>query len=258
MIGHVDYHITNHCNLNCAGCNQFGTLAKPWFVSYEQFCEEWQLVHDKDIKIKEIRILGGETLLHPDLNKLVIFLRSLFPNSSIVVYTNAILLEKRKEEIMPVFNEQKITLFISRYPNLKLDYWDLIRGFSSVQWADESFFMNTCLHRNPDFDPDYSFHHCNSSQVWQCRFLKDNRLYACSMLPNICHLIDYFPELKDTPLGQMKIEDNGIDIREHTVEEIENFLYQTMPACAFCNIAHARQFHPWHLSKYELSEWVEQ
>ena len=98
MIEHIDYHIINHCNLNCAGCNQFGALAKPWFVSYEQFCEEWQLVYDKDIKIREIRILGGETLLYPDLNKLVIFLRSLFPNSSIVVYTNAILLEKRKEE----------------------------------------------------------------------------------------------------------------------------------------------------------------
>ena len=96
MIEHVDYHIVDHCNYRCKGCNQFGPLGKEWYVSYDDFCKEWQTVHDKGLEIGEIRILGGETLLHPDLGELLIFLRKLYPKTSIVAYTNAILLKQLK------------------------------------------------------------------------------------------------------------------------------------------------------------------
>ena len=257
MIEHIDYHVTDHCNLKCAGCNQFGTLAKPWCIPYEQFCEEWQLVHDKELKINEIRILGGETLLHPELDRLLIFLRSLFPETAIVVYTNGILLAQQKEKLLPIFQKYRIILFISQYPNLKLNYEELQKGFPFVKQSYASSFMNTSLHTNPDFDKDKSFNNCNNSKVWKCRFLKNGRIYACSMIPNICHLIQYFPKLKSTPLGELDIEENGIDIKDHTVTEIENFLNQSMPACAFCNVVRAKEFKTWYPSEYKITEWIE-
>lgn len=257
MIDHVDYHVTDHCNLNCAGCNQFGCLAKPWCISYEQFCDEWQLVHDKGLQFNEIRILGGETLLHPELDKLLIKLRSLFPTTAIVVYTNAILLSQQKEKLLPVFKDYNIILFISRYPNLKLDYAKLKEGFPRVRESNATHFMNTSFHTEPDFDRDDSFRNCNNASSWRCRFLKNNRLYPCSTIPTICHLIDYFPEIQNTSFGQMNIEENGIDITTHTVEEIEAFLYHSIPACRFCNVWSAKRFNQWHPTEYKLSEWFE-
>ena len=257
MIGHVDYHIVHHCNFHCAGCNQFSCLAQPWFVPYEQFYEEWKTVRDKGLQFGEIRLLGGEPLLHPELGRLLTAIRELIPNTKIVVYTNAILLKKRKEELLPVFNDNKITLFISKYSELKLDYAELERGFNDVTSTSATSFMNTCLHKNPDFNAEEMYRQCNNSQSWQCRFLKENRLYTCSMIPNLCFLIQYFPELHDTPLGQMNIEENGIDIRTHTVGEIEEFLKHSIPACAFCNVPHAKRFHGWYPSEYKITEWIE-
>lgn len=257
MIDHVDYHITDHCNFKCKGCNQFGPLAKEWCISYEQFCEEWQFVHDKGLKFNELRILGGETLLHPELNKLMIFLRGLYPTCSIVVYTNGILLPQRREELLPVFNQYHIRLFISVYPNMKLDYRKLVEGFELSTLMNESSFMNTCLHRNPDFDQDRAFRNCNTGSNWKCRFLYNYHLYPCSMLPNLRFLIDYYPELKNTPLGQINIEDSGIDIRTHSIDEIEAFLRSSVPACKFCNVDHAHHFRPWGITDYDIKEWVE-
>lgn len=258
MIGHVDYHVVDHCNFKCKGCNQFGPLAKPWCIPYDQFCEEWQFVKFKKLQIGELRILGGETLLHPRLGDLLVFLRKLFPTTSIVVYTNATLLPQQKEKLLPVFNENDICLFISAYPGLKLNYEELRQGFSRSIVGNEFFFMNTSLHRNPDFDQDEMFHNCNTGSVWCCRFLWNYHLYPCSMVPNIRFLIEHFSELKDTPLGQLNIEDNGIDIRIHSNAEIEEFLQHSIPACKFCNAINAKNFHQWGLTNYDISEWVEQ
>ena len=257
MIDHVDYHVVDNCNFRCKGCNQFGPLAKPWQISYEQFCEEWQFVHDKGLDIRELRILGGETLLHKELGKLLIFLRKLFPYVSIVVYTNGLLLPQRKEELLPIFNDYRITLFVSIYPNVTLNFQEIVQGFNNVILGNESYFMNTCLHKNPDFNQDESFKQCNTGSVWKCRFLYNYHLYTCSMIPNTRFLIDYFPELKNTPLGQANIEDSGIDIRNHSVKEIEEFLTHSVPMCQFCNAANARNFRSWGITDYDISEWVE-
>ena len=144
------------------------------------------------------------------------------------------------------------------YPGLKLNYNELASGFHLVARGDESNFMNTCLHKEPRFNQDYAFSHCNTAIAWKCRFLKDYHLYACSMLPNLPLLVKYFPGLKKTPLGQINIEDNGIDIRTHTNEEIEEFLKHSIPACQFCNVDHAKYFRPWGETNYDLSEWVEE
>lgn len=257
MIGHVDYHITDHCNYRCKGCNQFGPLGKEWCVPYDQFCEEWQFVHDKGLNIQEIHLLGGESLLHPELDRLLIFLRQLYPTTGIVVYTNAILLKQQKEKLLPIFNKYNICLFVSKYPNLYFDYQSLLSGFNLSTLADESSFMNVCLHKEPILDQDYAYKHCNTGTNWKCRFLKNYHLYACSMLPNLPLLINYFPELKETSLGKLNVEENGIDIRTHTNEEIEAFVNRSVPACSFCNVDKSKFFRPWAFTNYDVSEWVE-
>ena len=256
MINHVDYRITDHCNLNCAGCNQFGPLAKPWYISENDFVNEWECVRDKGLRFGEIRVLGGETLLHPNLDRLLISLRDMYKRTPIVLYTNGILLPKVKDKLVPVFQEYGITLFVSRYPDIEIKP-EWLFGFPRIVNGDESRFMNTSLHPNPDFNPDHAFRNCNMGSVWQCRLLKNYHIYPCSMVPNLCFLTDYFSDLKDTPLGQMNIEDNGIDIREHSVEEIERFLTHSVPACAFCNSERAKRFSPWYRTEYKKSEWFE-
>lgn len=257
MIEHIDYHVTDHCNLNCAGCDQFGTLANPWFISLEKVREDWQVIADKQLKIGRIHVLGGEPLLHPELDKILILLREMFPTIEIVVYTNGILMPQLKEKLLPIFKKYNIILFLSEYQRLNLNYAEIKKGFPRIEGYCVKDFMNISLHTDPDFNKDESFNRCNFNALWKCRLLKDNYIYPCSMIPNINHLIEYFPELKNTKLGQINIEDNGIDIRNHTAEEIEEFLKHSIPACEFCNVMRAKHFKPWYPSEYKITEWIE-
>ena len=33
----LEIHVVDHCNLNCAGCNHFTPLAKPFFIEVKDF-----------------------------------------------------------------------------------------------------------------------------------------------------------------------------------------------------------------------------
>ena len=254
MIESLEYHITDHCNLNCAGCSHFSPLAEPLLISYEQFLADWNLVYEKGLKIKRIRILGGEPLYHPLLGVMLKHLRKLFPNSDINVVTNAILLEKRKVELLPIFIGSDISLTVSRYPGLNLDYENLLNGFPKVEMYNKAGFWNISLHKDPDFDPFLAFNNCFSAT---CNYLEKGRIYPCPVIPNLHHFINYFDELKDTKLGQVNTLSGGITITDHSVEEIENFLKEPNPVCAHCNSIRARQINTWRRSEKNIGEWME-
>jgi MoaA/NifB/PqqE/SkfB family radical SAM enzyme len=58
--------LTEHCNLNCAGCSAFSPLADEKFYDVEVFrndCE--RLASLTGGKINQIIFAGGEPLLHP-------------------------------------------------------------------------------------------------------------------------------------------------------------------------------------------------
>ena len=114
MIEYLEHHIVDHCNLNCAGCSHFSPLAEPWFEDFEDFKRDFTEL-SKVADVGMIRLMGGEPLLHPDVNKFLILTRQLFPNSGIQLVTNGVLLKKRKEEILETCNNANITICISNY-----------------------------------------------------------------------------------------------------------------------------------------------
>lgn len=96
-IPYIEYHVADHCNLNCKGCVHFSPL-----VSQEEFADF--AVVEKDLKrlhqiveyIEEIHILGGEPLLNKELDKLsgtYERMLSLFKNKSMYKWSS----DKRNE-----------------------------------------------------------------------------------------------------------------------------------------------------------------
>jgi len=258
MIQSLEYHITNHCNLNCAGCSHFSPLSEPWVETFDEFKADWDKVYEKGLKIGRIRILGGEPLLNPEIGKMLEYVRSLFPFSDVNVVTNGILLKKRKEELLPIFLRNNISLTISMYPGLELSYGELLSGFPKVEVYDKAGFWNMSIHTWRAFDESLAYYNCFSGSMAKCNFLKDGRIYPCCVIPNLPHLINYYPELKNTELGKMNVEECGILVEEHSAEEIEEFLNSPNPMCAFCNSARAREMHQWKKSEYKIEEWIEQ
>ena len=65
------YEIVHHCNLNCRGCDQCAPIADEEYVDLKQFENDLIKIKNHFHKIYSFAIMGGEPLLHPELNKIL-------------------------------------------------------------------------------------------------------------------------------------------------------------------------------------------
>lgn len=87
--------ITGKCNLNCKNC--FSTSTRN---SVEMTLEQIRKILDANKAFKKIDLMGGEPLLHKDIEQIIeeIRKRNLHPS----IYTNGIKLNELSEDIMPI------------------------------------------------------------------------------------------------------------------------------------------------------------
>ena len=60
---YLEYHIADHCNLNCKACEHYsGLVSEPHYPDLEKFSSDLCKLHEFIDDIGTIRILGGEPL----------------------------------------------------------------------------------------------------------------------------------------------------------------------------------------------------
>jgi MoaA/NifB/PqqE/SkfB family radical SAM enzyme len=113
----LETHLVDHCNLNCKGCSHFAPLVKgEIFADIEIFKRDMERLKQLFDNIYEIRLMGGEPLLHPGLFSFVDIARKAFPNARIAIFTNGILLSGMNDNFWKSCAEKKILVKISYYP----------------------------------------------------------------------------------------------------------------------------------------------
>jgi MoaA/NifB/PqqE/SkfB family radical SAM enzyme len=71
--------LTDHCNLNCAGCGNYSPLAPEKFYDIDTFRNECKRIFDlTGGKIASLGFSGGEPLLHPRITDFFDIARSFF------------------------------------------------------------------------------------------------------------------------------------------------------------------------------------
>jgi molybdenum cofactor biosynthesis enzyme MoaA len=85
----IEVHITEHCNLNCIGCNHFSPLADKLFLPPEAFEKDCARLAKITDKLTVIKLLGGEPLLHPNIISFLETARKYF-KSTVIQLTTAI------------------------------------------------------------------------------------------------------------------------------------------------------------------------
>ncbi|GHV07385.1 hypothetical protein FACS189485_17650 [Spirochaetia bacterium] len=115
-------NLTDHCNLNCAGCTAFSPLAEEKYMDVD--CFEHDCARLSELaggKIELIDLLGGEPLLHPEIVRIVEIARKYF-DGDINIVTNGVLLTKMSEVFWHVCHKNDIGIIISGYPiKLKME-----------------------------------------------------------------------------------------------------------------------------------------
>ena len=251
-LSQVEFHIVDHCNLNCAYCDHFTPLADKNFCKIEDIIEDFKKLKKIFDNIGKIFIVGGEPLLHPNLLDILEPLRNIYPKSEIVIITNGILLEKQDDNFFNALKKYNIALSMTHYP-LKIDYEGWIKKLNDMGIKSYYFSLNRNkmkkqnLNLKGNNDKKEAFSKC-----WEkkCHFLRDGKLYICTPAPNIHFLNKYFN------LDFKLKKKDYIDINKIKSASYINALFQKpIDFCRYCNDGEI-EFEKYSISKKELSEWV--
>lgn len=251
---HIEFNLTDHCNLNCKGCSHYSPLAPAEYVPLDEL--EASMRHLSEIKnielIKEVYLIGGETLLYPDLKKAMKMARKYFPHTRISIFTNGLLIHKLDGEFWEICKEEQCVIAITRYP-VKFDYEKAeavcrSRGVEVEVFGDRS--MENSFFKLP-LDPEkkqngrISHFRCIS---FGCITIDGGRIFPCPQSACVGHLNRKFQTSFKWEKGDF-IEVK--DIRD--AKELLKLRNRPVPFCGYC-----RQVES---VKYETSgrrpeEWI--
>ncbi len=222
----LEIHLTDHCNLNCNKCGHYAN-----FVNEEVFTDINQYTKDinelsKKIYYEQIKLLGGEPLLHPDINKFIKITRSAYPNSKISILTNGILLPKMNDEFFDTVRQNDVKIELSKYPILGNKFSELLDLIDDKRVelgpiALKKRFYDK-LNVEGTSDKERSFKACNAFYINQ---LWNSRLYNCMA----CYR-EYYNKKFNTNI----ILPISIDIYEASAKKIFETMNKPNDGCRYC------------------------
>jgi sulfatase maturation enzyme AslB (radical SAM superfamily) len=251
---YVDINVAAHCNLKCKYCANFCPITEEKYLDLQEYDRDLQrLAFLSKGKIKTIRLLGGEPLLHPRLTEVMDSTRRYFPLSKIDLVTNGLLLLKMSEQFWLKCREHGVKVAISHYPielqyekiketakrhKVKTEYGKKARGM--YKWLLD-------LSGGQDAKESHSF--CFRAN--QCTVLQNGKIYACSLPSWIQYFNKYFGKNLEVS------EKDSIDIYQaESFEQIQKFLGNPIPFCKYCNTKEMDYNYQWAVSNKEIEEWT--
>ena len=252
-----EVHLTEHCNLNCKGCSHFSPLADEEFLEIEAFEKDMarmaQLFGKNDIRM--ISLLGGEPLLHPQVNDFLRLTVKYFPNMRLQLVTNGLLLSNRSKSFWETCRATGAFIRISHYP-IPLDYQALekkaitegVELYIEPKQAPKNFHKDV-YDRLGLQDERLSHSHCEI--FGDCCQLKKGKFYPCTNSANIHHFNRFFN------LGISLSAGNYIDIyKAQSKDEFIQLITSPIPCCRYCNLNAQELNVKWERSKRNLEEWT--
>ena len=248
--------LVEHCNLNCAGCDNFSPLAEPEFLSIEEFRRDFERVGELfNHECRLIKLSGGEALLRPDILDFVKIARENFTKGTIEIYSNGILVPQQDDNFWSTLQKYKVGIGITDYP-IKIDRDKIaakakefnvnVHGMGDGR-LKTSEFVKRPIDLAGNGDIRKNFFRCY--RAYACAMLDHGRFYKCSFAPSIKHFNKFFN--KNIPLKK----DDYIDIYEvKSGEEILKRLAEPIPMCKYCDLDF--QTIKWGVSERKISEWV--
>lgn len=258
-LGTVQFLISPACNLNCKLCSHFSPLVQNReYYEYDRF--EADLIHLSALvdRIDNLGLWGGETLLCPDLYRYVYKAKEIFPESTVGVGTNGMLLDRLDKELIRAMRETESVFCISLYPVIK-DRFDSILSMLKKEKIryfvdydhlspdpDNQFFFRR-YDLNGDNDSYYSWKTCKSRR---CHTIYKGKISGCYLPITSVYFNEYFKgEYFDT-------SGDCIDIhQEKSSSDLIKRLNSPMRSCRYC---HYPQYEKWEIigKKSDISDWV--
>ncbi|MDR1923770.1 MAG: radical SAM protein [Planctomycetaceae bacterium] len=192
-IPNIEFYLAYGCNLKCAFCSNLNPY-RQGIVSKDELFDSFGIWSQK-IQPDEVRLLGGETLLHPHYAEIAVVARKFWRTSRIVIYTNGILLSQIHNETLQRMANEKIEFRISKhltnksYNQIIADATKRFRSFGisyviGNDYKHWSKIYKTDQNGMPipsDSNPSVAHSVCSSKY---CITIIADTLYKCSFIAN--------------------------------------------------------------------------
>ncbi len=252
----LEFVVTDYCNLNCKGCTHFSSLAAKEFEPLGHLKKVMnRLSKVCEDKLDSVYLIGGETLLYPQLKEAMKAMRDSFPFPiKAYIFTNGIALPKMDDEFWAIARELDFIISITRYP-IKFDYESVIelsksKGLKTEVFGDRSLaesFFRFGLDRSKKQNGWISHFRCYNRG---CVSVIGDKLYPCPISGCIKHLN------KACGTDFQHVKGDWLDVEKITsVKQILKFRAHPVPFCKYCiNPPTEVKYGP---SRRDVSEWVE-
>ena len=227
----MEIHAAEHCNLNCKICSMFCGLVETCdFPCYQEFEEGIKQLKNFFPHIKKFRIIGGEPLLNPELDKYIRLIRNVYPYTDIRLISNGILVTKMSDQLIQTIIDNDVTFIVTQYISLKHSIDEINRFLSKtgIRYivTEAVLEFQKIYNALGDSDIDENFYRCH----WKgsCATMYGTKIATCYVPFVIHYLSDKF---------NLAIEETGkIDLMEEglTAQEIIKRMHTPFDMCRYC------------------------
>ena len=244
LIERLIFVITDKCTLNCQNCDGYIPYhIHPRTDSISSIIESYEEIIKVCGYVDAIDIMGGETLLHPDIAELTEFFVSdnrcgkvtiisngtILPNdrlTNVMKSRNVVFrlsdygqLSRKKEEIIKLFDSEDIKYELTNYP-----YWDKIPIIEK---------QNETLHQ---VQAKYSA--CTANVL----YIKHGKLFQCRFVTGLSDLdANMIPDFEKNYVNLLALDKKIVSSQ---IKEFIQQLYSRIPldACKYCPGGHCILF----------------
>lgn len=226
----IEINATRHCNLSCRGCSHLSPLEEHSELQPEEIKNSLSILSDF-LKAETVRIVGGEPLLHSDLQLLICAVRKSGIAERVCLVTNGILLDQTDEKILSSLDEIQVSLYplseqmLSRIRNNIEKAGNVCHKVKVLKYS--SFRESVANNITEDASLCTGIYEtCQIAHVWRCITVDQGFLYRC---PQSMALMSV-DGLKEKANDRLKI--NAINKSEDVLYFLEN--NNPLKSCAKC------------------------
>jgi organic radical activating enzyme len=182
----IEINAVMHCNLACAGCSHASPVAPEWTASPSQVKRDLDDLGTA-ADVREVRVVGGEPLLHPDLARLLAAIRAsgAGADGTLRVITNGTRLGRVGWNWLDYVDE----VYVSVYPRAAIDAEALRELIERGRQGGKHVGVNRYKHFRPALpvqrltaeETAAVFETCQVAHAWSCHTVQDGYVYMCPM-----------------------------------------------------------------------------
>lgn len=181
----IQFAAANHCNLRCADCLTLSPYCSPKFLSPDTLTADLSRL-ETVLHAREVRILGGEPLLNPDLARLTSIARKSGIGDEVTMFSNGLLLGRMDEAVWPNLDLMNLSIYpeapppdaaLNRALELAQQHGTRVRFFRRHEFRTRVVSMPHGI----DLTTRLIYRTCRAAHCDHCHWVSEGWLYKCAM-----------------------------------------------------------------------------